>query len=180
MIRGEKVVLRAIEPEDGEDFHKFINDEESNKTRGVFHPMSKTAVFEYLKNESTNSSEKLTFAIEDAKDRKLLGLIGLRGVCGRSRRAEIWIYIGKKEKWGSGFGKDALSTLIRYAFDQMNLHRIWLECDPSYEKIMAAYEKVGFVKEGTLRDGYFRHGEYRNTCMMSILSTDETKTESSI
>jgi RimJ/RimL family protein N-acetyltransferase len=101
-----------------------------------------------------------------------IGFVGLRGICPRSRRAEIWIYIGDKAFWGKGLGQEATTALCRHAFEEMNLHRVWLELDPENVGAKKCYEKAGFVLEGTLRQAYYRRGKYRDTCMMGLLRPD--------
>jgi len=168
MIRGKNIILRALEPADAAPYHRFINDEESNFTRGLFLPTSTVEAESYIANEAKSCAERLTLAIE-LEYSTFIGLIGLRNICSRSRRAELWIYIGDKDNTKKGYGSDAIRTICNYGFDSMNLNRIWLECDPGYPKIMNAYQKVGFVLEGTLRQSYYRRGEYRDTCIMGLL-----------
>ena len=171
MIKSEKVTLRDLEPTDFKKFHRWINNPDTNKMRGVYNPMSLQAAKEEIESYFVTSKSILSLIILD-KENTPIGILGLRGICNRSRRAEIWIYIGDKLSWGKGLGEAATRSLVNYAFKQLNLHRIWLECDQQNIGAIRCYEKVGFSKEGVLRDGYFRDGEYKNTVMMSILSTD--------
>jgi RimJ/RimL family protein N-acetyltransferase len=171
MIIGQKVALRALETRDAPEFKLWINDPETNFWRGLYHPMSEADAVNWISRESSPDPSRLTLAIE-AIDGRFVGVIGLRGICARSRRAEIWIYLGDKGIWRKGFGTDAVAILCDYAFKQLNLHRIWLECDPEHAAAIRCYEKNGFRAEGVLRDGYFRHGNFRDTTIMGRLSTD--------
>ena len=56
-----------------------------------------------------------------------------------------------------------------YAFRTLNLNRIWLHVFEFNERALRAYEKVGFVREGVLRQDVFREGRYWNTVVMGIL-----------
>lgn len=171
MILFNRIRLRAIEVEDRVIYHKWINDSETNFWRGLYHPMSLAEVTERLEELKRPSSEQISLVIE-AENSEPIGLVGLRNICLRSRRAEIWIYIGEKKYWNQKFGQEALSALIKYAFDEMNLHRVWLECDPDFKLSVKCYEHVGFCIEGRLKDGYFRHGKYRDTIVMGIVNTN--------
>jgi RimJ/RimL family protein N-acetyltransferase len=173
MIRGTLSHLRAIEAKDVGAYHDWINDEETNQWRGLHHPQAKEDAEKWIELQRTRRPEALSLAIE-ATDGTLVGFIGLTGICARSRRAEIWIYLGSKPHWNKGIGEDAVRTLCNYAFEQMNLFRIWLECNPEYTNVVKCYEKVGFVREGTLRKAYYRHGAFRDTCIMALLR-DEFK-----
>lgn len=171
MISGNTVNLRAIEKEDVEKYHLWINDDETNQWRGLYHPTSKEKSQEWIETQRITKPDSISLAIED-KNKTTIGFIGLQGICGRSRRAEIWIYIGDKSYWGKGFGKSSIHSLCNYAFEQMNLHRIWLECNPEFENVVKCYEQIGFKNEGTLREAYYRHGAFRDTCIMGLLRSE--------
>ncbi len=173
MIRGQNTTIRAIEKSDTENYYRWINDEETNQWRGLYHPVSKEEATAWIENERTKRSDAVAFSME--VQGKHIGFIGLRGICARSRRAEIWIYIGDKDHWNQGIGQDATQALCDYAFYQMNLFRIWLECNPEFTPVVRCYEKVGFIEEGRLRKAYYRDGEFRDTCIMGLLRTDWDK-----
>lgn len=168
MILGEKVSLRAIESSDLHVYHAWINDADTNRLRGLHHPISLEDCQKFLDERRTASASQMTFVIE-SKDSTPIGLVGLRGICARSRRAEIWIYIGEKSEWRKGYGSDAMRALIKYAFRDMNLHRVWLEMDPGYPGTVEMYRKLGFIHEGTLRKDHYRHGEYRDAAIFGLL-----------
>jgi RimJ/RimL family protein N-acetyltransferase len=173
MIHGKDVVLRAIESEDAGSYHQWINDEETNQWRGLFHPTSREEALAWIEQQRQKRPETLNLSIETNGEH--VGFIGFRGVDARSRRAEIWIYIGSKAHWGQGLGRNAVQALCDYAYLQMNLHRIWLECNPEFSAVVRCYEKVGFKEEGRLRDGYYRDGKFRDTCIMALLRGDWEK-----
>lgn len=170
MIRGKIILLRAVEAEDRARYYNWINDEETNQWRGLFHPTSKEEAAIWIEDLRQRNPSALNLAIEANGEH--IGFIGLRGICARSRRAEIWIYIGSKFHWNKGIGQDAVQTLCDYAYLQMNLHRIWLECNPDFVPVVKCYERVGFTEEGRLRDGYYRDGKFQNTCIMALLRND--------
>ncbi len=173
MIRGQKILLRAIETEDTVRYHAWINDEETNQWRGLYHPTSKEESKEWIEQQKVKRPDILSLAIEITGEH--VGFIGLRSIDPRSRRAEIWIYIGSKPHWSQGVGQDSIQTLCDYAYQQMNLHRIWLECNPDFTPVVRCYQKVGFAEEGRLRDGYYRDGKFRDTCIMALLRGDWQK-----
>lgn len=167
MIHGTKVNLRAIEATDVDRYYSWINDEETNQWRGLYHPTSREEATKWIEQVRVRTPESLNLALEN--DGETIGFIGLRGICARSRRAEIWIYIGSKPHWNRGIGQDAVHTLCKYAFEEMNLFRIWLECNPEFTAVVRCYEKVGFIEEGRLRKAYYRSGSFRDTCIMGLL-----------
>ena len=62
-----------------------------------------------------------------------------------------------------------MRTACRVAFDVMNLHRVELTVYDWNPRAIRVYEKVGFQREGVLRDGIFKAGRWNNLVLMSIL-----------
>lgn len=172
MIKGLSVDLRAIEAHDADAYYKWINDEETNQWRGLYHPTSREEAEKWIEGKRITEAKSLSLSIVTKQNKVHIGFVGLNNICPRSRRAEFWIYIGSKDHWGNGFGEETTRALCDYAFEQMNLHRIWLECNPSFTNVIRCYEKVGFLQEGILRDGYYRNGKYNDTCIMGLLRPD--------
>ena len=85
------------------------------------------------------------------------------------QKAELGIMIGEKSYWSQGFGTDALRTLLRFGFDEMNLHRITLLVYDFNERAQAAYNKAGFVEEGRRREALYTEGGYHDIVVMSVL-----------
>ena len=171
MIRGKLVNLRAVETGDADLYYKWINNEETNQWRGLYHPTNREEAAKWIESHTGSKTEALNLAIETIQG-ELIGFIGLQGICARSRRAELWIYIGSKTHWNQGIGTDSIRTLCNYAFGQMNLFRISLECNPEFQNVIHCYDKLGFVREGTLRKAYYRDGAFRDTCIMGLLRDD--------
>ena len=73
------------------------------------------------------------------------------------------------EECDKGYGTDALRALIGYLFKKLTLHRVWLGTYEHNKRAIRAYEKVGFKKEGLMREDAFICGKYVNTIILSIL-----------
>src|SRR6267378_3834328 len=69
----------------------------------------------------------------------------------RNRSGELGIALGRRDCWGKGFGTDAVRTLCRWGFAELNLHRVHLKVYEDNPRGIACYEKVGFRQEGRLR-----------------------------
>lgn len=79
---------------------------------------------------------------------------------------------GESSEWGKGYGTEATRLLVQHAFETMNLNRVWLLVYEFNERALRAYERVGFQKEGVLRQEMYRQGRYWNTILMAILRED--------
>lgn len=172
MIHGQLINLAAVEPDNARAYHQWINDEETNQWRGLHHPTNFDEAQSWIEQKRKVEPSSLSLSIITKEDKVHIGFVGLQNICSRSRRAEFWIYIGSKSHWGQNIGEDVTRAICTYAFKQMNLNRIWLECNPEYSRVVRCYEKVGFVQEGRLRKAYYRDGEFRDTCIMGLLRDD--------
>jgi len=87
------------------------------------------------------------------------------------RSCNYRILIGPEVR-GRGFGSEATSLVIDYAFENTNLNRISLDVLAFNPRARRAYEKAGFVYEGTSREAFRFDGEYIDDVLMAILRSD--------
>jgi len=99
-----------------------------------------------------------------------IGLCGFTGITPTHNTAEFSIYIDP-DCQKKGYATAALKTLIRHGFEDLNFNRIWGETFDANPGIKL-YEKLGFKKEGTLRETYYKQGNYINSHIYSILKKD--------
>ncbi len=167
MILGHKTRLRAIEREDLLTFVRWFNDPEVRRYLDMYLPMSKAeeeAWFEaYLKDDTSRN-----FAIE-TEEGELIGTIGWGDLDWKNRSACLGIVIAEKEYWGGGYGTDAVTALVGFAFNEMNLHRIYLSVFEFNDRAIRCYEKCGFRHEGRAREALFRDGKYHDHLLMAVL-----------
>ena len=167
MLEGERVRLRPIELEDAGRLHAWFNDAEVIGNLSGRYPIS-LAYEERWIRERTQDATRMFLAIETSEGRHI-GTIGLYDMRIEDRNAALSITIGEKECWSKGYGADAIRTLLRFAFHEMGLHRVWLTTLDFNQRAIACYLKCGFRHEGRLRQDVFRHGRYRDFVLMGIL-----------
>ena len=170
MIYGKKTRLRRIEREDIPTFVRWFNDPEVRTFLLVNSPISHAQEEKWFERKLEEKDSEL-FAIETL-DGTHIGNIGLHDINWTHRQAEMGIVIGEKEYWSRGFGSDAIRTLLTFAFDEMNLHRIFLKVYEDNERAIRSYKKCGFRLEGTLREAIFRKGTYYDEHIMGILRSE--------
>jgi len=100
---------------------------------------------------------------------RLIGTTGLHRIDFKNRHAGFGIAIGDKQAWGKGYGTEATFLVARYGFETLNLNRIWLHVYDFNPAGMRCYEKVGYAREGVLRQDHFSEGRYADTIVMAIL-----------
>lgn len=109
------------------------------------------------------------FLIRTLADDRLIGFIGLFGVRWTHGDAWVGIGIGDRAYWGKGYGSDAMRVALRFAFTELNLHRVSLFLFDYNTRALRSYEKVGFVVEGRLRQAMARGGQRQDDLCMGIL-----------
>lgn len=174
MLTGKLVRLRAVEAEDLDRYYAWINDSEVIEyLAAIGLPFSRAQEEEWLQRAMRQTAPpEISLAIETIEEGRHIGSIGLHDVRPLSTKATLGIMIGDKSCWSQGYGTDAILTLLRFVFDEMNLHRVALEVHEENARAIACYHKCGFVEEGRLRDDRFRRGEYRDTLIMGILASE--------
>ncbi len=179
MIEGKKVRIRAIEKTDIDEIMNWINDPEVMQNLFMRYPVSRYQEEKWIEKALDDSNpQNKVFALQ-TKDGVYLGGIGLHAINWENGNAEVGIVIGKKEHWDKGYGTDAMMTILNFAFNQMNLHRIYLRVYEYNARGIRSYEKCGFKKEGVLRDDRYTNGEFHHTVMMGILKEEFKKTPNS-
>jgi diamine N-acetyltransferase len=170
MIVGQKVRLRPVEREDLPRYVRWFGDPEVRRHLLVYLPFSlaqEERWYEELQGRLSRGDDVLLAV--DTVQGVHIGNVGLDSIDWKNRSAELGIVIGEKTHWGQGYGTDAIRTLLRLAFEEMNLHRVFLRVDVDNARGIRCYEKCGFVVEGTQRDAVFREGRYHDQFLMSVL-----------
>jgi RimJ/RimL family protein N-acetyltransferase len=175
MLHGERVVLRAIRREDLPNYVAWFNDPDVLEYFGHYRPMSLPQEERWYET-MLQDRNVLSFAIE--VEGRHVGACGFPNIDHQNRCAEVGLFIGVKELWGQGLCADVLRTLLRYGFEQLNFHRIYLRLFAENERGRRCYERVGFQVEGRFREHTFRHGRWIDELRMGILE-DEWRAQSS-
>lgn len=175
IIDGEKVRLRPVEERDLPHFVQWLKDREL--ARWLEHLESAPTLEEEYEwwHDKRSDPDSVLWAI-DSPEGCLIGTIELR-LTMRAERAEMGVAIHDKTQWGKGLGTDAVRLVVDYAFDELNLNRVGLTTDEENARAIRCYEKVGFVREGLLRQHRLLDGRFGNTVVMGILRDEWTPLE---
>lgn len=170
MIEGRLIKLRAVELSDVDRYVAWLNDREVTRHLQRRYQLSRLAEENWLRKDDTKliGFAGGNYAIE-TKDGVHIGSVGFHYANPENRKATLGIAIGDKAYWSKGYGTDAILTLLRFGFDEMNLHRIDLGVDADNARAIACYWKCGFVEEGRLRDTRYVRGQHRDQLWMGIL-----------
>ena len=170
MIEGKRINLRAQEVSDLDRLYTWINDREVTRHLAMRYQVPYEAEEAWVRNVASTvlSFAYVHFAIE-TKEGVHIGGVSFHETSRENRHARLGIMIGDKSYWSRGYGTDAILTFMRFAFDEMNLHRIDLTVDADNERAIACYRKCGFVEEVRQRQARYARGTYGDQFVMGIL-----------
>lgn len=111
------------------------------------------------------------WGIELETEARIIGTCTLMDPSVQNRRAELGFALGRAW-WGRGYAREAVEALIAYAFGPLDLHRLEADADPRNDASIRLLERVGFVREGTLRERWIVAGETQDTAFFGLLRRD--------
>jgi RimJ/RimL family protein N-acetyltransferase len=169
MLRGERVLLRAMTRDDLVRQWEFSNDIEVEVAGGGDPPMPQS--FERLQADFDREAAKggrddASFAIDVGG--QFIGSCGLSDVDPSAQTCELGIGIGDKAYWGQGYGRESVRLLVEYAFRYRNLRKVWLRVHAANERAIRAYRAAGLVEEGRLRQHVWSNGQYDDVVYMAV------------
>jgi RimJ/RimL family protein N-acetyltransferase len=173
-LEGARIRLRAIEHSDVDWVNAHFWNRNVTRFLEAVWPESVAGTEAYLAR-ARGSDTSFVFLIETLGGEPA-GACSLDGVEPRARTAQLGIWIAE-EHWSEGLGTDAVRTLCRFGFREMNLRRIALHVYDFNERGIRAYEKVGFREEGRLRGDQFADGRYVDVVVMGLLADELLKAE---
>lgn len=151
-------------------FH-WINDRELVLHSAPFKPISEAQHRAWF-NDVRKRDDTFIFGIRLGNTRRLIGYCQLRAVDPVHRNAELQIRLGASSEWGKGYGTEATMKLLQFAFEDRNLHRVYLHVFASNKPAIRIYEKAGFAREGLMRQAAYIDGKFIDIVLMAALRSD--------
>lgn len=104
-----------------------------------------------------------------------VGTIGLLSIDRKNSKAEYYIAMGETDYKGKGIAKEASRLILAYGFEKLGLNRIYLFTETENIKAQRLFEKVGFIREGILKQDVFSHGQFVDRIAYGYLREDWSK-----
>lgn len=168
-INGKKIFLRPVEVEDAEFLAFCLNSPDIRPTFFTNFPTNVFRQTELIRSLYKDSREYVPFIICEKNQGEPVGITAFHRIDLISRAAIFSIIIPEKKNWDKGYGTEATQLMVEYGFDVLNLNRIQLHVCSLNTRGIKVYEKVGFVKEGLLRQAMYQNDEYYDFYVMAIL-----------
>ena len=121
--------------------------------------------------------EHIGFTIYHKQSKRPIGSIGFSRINWVNRNANIYAMIGEPEYWGKGIAGEASKLLINYGFTELNLHKIYSGVFTPNKRSLRAAEKLGFEKEGVLKEEIYVDGQYHDVHKFALFKRDWLKSK---
>ena len=170
-MRGNTVYLRILEEEDIYKTTEWINNPEISDIMGYL-PVKSVLNQKNWFASITNDDKRYIFAICLINGNKHIGNVGLGNIDYINRHCMFNIFIAESEDRSKGVGKEATQLILQFAFKRINMNKVYLRTSSRFIEANKLYLKLGFVKEGVLRQHYYTNGEYEDKILYSLLSEE--------
>lgn len=173
VIETERLILRPLAIEDAEELLAIFSDPEVMKywNTAPWSSIEDALKFINESNEAMLRQESLTLGIHLKLTGDLIGKCMLFGYAKESKRAEIGFGLSRLH-WGSGYVGEAGRALIEYGFNKLGLRRIEAEIDPENKSSAKVLERLGFTREGLLRQRWEINGIVSDSALYGLLVDD--------
>jgi RimJ/RimL family protein N-acetyltransferase len=170
ILRGEKVQLTALRQEDADVIAEWYQDTAflRNYDSSPAYPKTEKQLATMLEEEQKDNNTFL-FAVRLLDSGRIIGLLQLDGIAWTHGTSWVSIGIGEEADRGQGYGREAMEIGLRFAFDELNLHRVCLTVFSYNQAARTLYERLGFRHEGTYREHLMRDGRRHDMLLYGLL-----------
>ncbi len=128
--------------------------------------------YEKTEKSQEESNNLFHFSIRRSGDERLIGIAEIKNIIWSNAAGEINLSIGEPEARRRGYGSEAARLLLRFAFDELNLHRLSVLIAEYNEVGKKFAEKFGFSVEVCRRQALERDGQYWNLYYYGLMQTE--------
>lgn len=172
-LEAERVRLRAMSDRDIDGLFAIFSNPEVMRYWS-FTPLVDRDAAASLLNQTLEGFRRralMKWGVALRESDELIGTVTLINFDFTNHRAEIG-YALARAFWGHGYIQEALHAVLEYAFEDLSLHRIEADVDPRNAASIRTLERLGFQKEGYLRQRWHVGGEIQDALFFGLLRPD--------
>ncbi|MGE7921174.1 GNAT family N-acetyltransferase [Viridibacillus sp. NPDC093762] len=170
-LENERIYLRTLQESDAPIMLQITTNEEIRFMTGTKPNFNLNQIKAHI-NNINNDSSRYDFAICLKDNDQMIGELSIFEIDEENNKAGFRISMSSIELTGKGYGTEAIIIVLRFVFEELKLNRLQLEVFSHNLRGIRVYEKVGFVKEGVLRESLYYNGTYSDEIIMAILRKD--------
>lgn len=179
-LRGSRILLRWLTVDDADALLEIFGDARVGRFITIPLLRDREDALRFHAEIETFFEQRTLFqwGVARISDGQLLGTCSLSDISWEHQRAEVGFALGQAH-WGQGFMGEAVPLLLRHAFEDLGFHRLEADVDPRNEASLRLLEKLGFQREGYLRQRYFQYGERQDSVILGLLAEEWRRVTSS-
>jgi len=172
MLQGKRLRLRALEFSDGEQLRTWRNDPEiADKffSQDSISSIKQATWMEMIVNRSTGFEWMIELKDDKRMEYMVVGTLGIENIDYRNSHAEYVRHIIDKAHRRNGYAYEAEILLLQYAFNYLNLNKIYCKAFCDNNEVIKLHQKTGFKEVGVWKEHIFRNGSYRDVLLLEVL-----------
>lgn len=171
ILENENIKLRALEPQDLDFIYEIENNTDIWNISNTQTPYSKFLIKQYLKNahQDIYSAKQLRLVIETKEDSKNVGLIDLFEYDPKNKRVGLGLLITNIGNRNKGIGSQAVELLIKYVFEFLQVHQIFINIDTSNSASIKLFNNFGFELIGIKKDWNFYDNSFHDEAIYQLI-----------
>ena len=173
LLRSERLILRPLRAADAPAIFAIRSDPRVMRYASSLPLASPDQAAEFIARDSAAlvAGDTLRLGLQRIEDDALIGSCILFHFNEQCRRAEVG-YELRHDAWGRGYMHEALVELLRFTFTDLALNRIEADIDPRNTASARSLERLGFCREGLLRQRWIVDGEVSDSALYGLLHGD--------
>ena len=171
MLLGQDIYLRLLEKGDLVKRVEWFNNPSINQYLISDFPVSLSKTEQWF-NKGLFDNTKVHFSIVSSENHELIGMTGLLQINNKNSNAQMYITIGELAYQGKRLSDQVIPLVLKYAFEELNLNKVYLWTIPINERGRRVYERNGFNEEATMREHIYCRGKFQDLIQHSVLRSD--------
>lgn len=160
---GERVTLKPVAEGDFPFLREHENDPEVRRAMATVGPRTGADFRELLEDDG--------FHFVVCADTERVGYVALHSVDPYDGRGKLSYWVAPAH-WGNNYATESIALVVEYAFAQLRLHKVIADVREFSEASVGVLEKLGFTREGRLRESRYVDGEYHDRYRFGLLQRE--------
>ncbi|HEY3253770.1 MAG TPA: GNAT family protein [Polyangiaceae bacterium] len=174
VLHTPRLLLREFVESDAAEVNRYEADPLVVRyaTHGVRSLADSLAYIEGVRAEARGQARRLfEFALVRTCDARLIGRCGMQLSEREQNEAMLW-YLLARDAWGAGYAPEAVQAVLAFGFEELRLHRIFVDIDPRNTGSIRVAEKLGLRREGHFVENSWLKGEWTDTVVFALLDRE--------
>ena len=168
-MQDARITIRKFEKSDIPKKVEWINNPANNRFLHYNIPLSVEGTERWF---DSHQGETTRYDAVIEADGVPVGTIGLLSIDRKNSKAEYYIAMGETAYKGKGVAKEASRLILAYGFEELGLNRIYLFTEADNIAAQKLFERVGFKREGILKQDVYSHGAFADRIAYGYLKEE--------